>query len=114
MVAYFPGTCRQDSFEVSSLISCTRVHTKTPQWSSRLIQAITVDESLQDSVISFCSSSLTMDVANLVPMVAANNSSFGIVIALTGATLVWLESAALGHRFCIRNGRKLPQHKPPY
>jgi hypothetical protein len=62
---------------------------KRPHWSSRLIQEITVDESPQkDSVISFCSSSLTMDVANLVPIVAANNSSLGIVIVLTGGTRV--------------------------
>jgi hypothetical protein len=83
-----PGTCRQDSFEVSCRISCTRFHTKTPQWCSVLIQAITVDKSLQkDSVISLCSSSFTMDVANLAPMVAANRSSLGIVTDLTGATL---------------------------
>jgi len=82
-----PGTCRQGSFEVSSRISFTQFHTKTPQWSSLLIQMITVDESLQkDSVISFCVSSFTMDVANLVPLVAANSSSLGIVTALTGAT----------------------------
>jgi len=83
-----PGTCRQDPFEVSSRISCTRSHTKTPQWSSLLIQAITVEESLQKySVIPLCSSYFPMDVANLAPMVAANSSSLGIVTALTGATL---------------------------
>jgi hypothetical protein len=82
-----PGTCRQDSFEVSSRISCIRFHTKTPQWSSLSNQAITVDESLQkDSVISLYSRSFTMDVPNLAPMVATNGSSLGIVTALTGAT----------------------------
>ena len=82
-----PGTCRKDTFEVSSHISCAQFHTKTPQWPSLLIQAITVDESLQkDSVISFYLSSFTMDVANLAPMVAANGSSLGIITALTGAT----------------------------
>ena len=82
-----PGACRQDSLEVSRRISCTRFHTKTPLWSSLLIQAITVDVPLQnDSVISFCSRSFNLDVANLAPMVAANSSSLGIVTALTGAT----------------------------
>ena len=78
-----PGTCRQDSFEVRFRISCTRFYT---------IQSINADESLQKNcTIYFCSSSFTIDVANLVHILVANSSSLGIVTVLTGATrnLVW-------------------------